>query len=214
MDRDRVKADSEHSYRYYFELLYAKIRQYDVEARYIYNMDEKGFLIGVTSRQKRVFLKQLWEQKRVTAGLQDGSREWITVLATVCADRSAIDPAVIFEAKGELRSGWVHDVEEGKHQVFFTTSPSGWSNNDIGLAWLKQVFQRCTERKARSSYRILIADGHSSHLSREFLDYCLAHKILLCILLPYLTYSLQLLNVVLFSPLLTAYLLELLMHLY
>jgi hypothetical protein len=57
----------------------------------------------------------------VTAGLQDSSREWITVLATVCADGSAIDSGVIFEAKGELCSGWVHNVEVGEHQVFFTT---------------------------------------------------------------------------------------------
>jgi hypothetical protein len=59
MDRTRVKADSEHSYRHYLELLYAKIRQYDVEPRHIYNMDEKGFLAGVTLRQKRIFSRQL-----------------------------------------------------------------------------------------------------------------------------------------------------------
>jgi hypothetical protein len=64
------------------------------------------------------------------------------------------------------------------------------------------------------SYRILIADGHSSHLSQEFLDYCLAHKILLCILPPHSTHSLQPLDVVLFLPLLIAYLLELTLHLH
>jgi hypothetical protein len=104
MDRTRVKADSEHSYRHYLELLHAKIQQYDVEPRHIYNMDEKGFLAGVTSRQKRIFSRQLWEQKKVTAGLQDGSREWITILALVCADGSSLDPSVIFEAKGGLRT--------------------------------------------------------------------------------------------------------------
>jgi hypothetical protein len=60
-DCDRVKADSEHSYCHYFKLLYAKIQQYDIEACHIYDMDAKGFLIGVTLRQKRVFSKQLWE---------------------------------------------------------------------------------------------------------------------------------------------------------
>jgi hypothetical protein len=55
MDRNRVKANSEHSYRHYLKLLHEKIRQYDVEPRHIYNMDEKGFLAGVTSRQKRIF---------------------------------------------------------------------------------------------------------------------------------------------------------------
>jgi hypothetical protein len=124
MDRNRVKANNKDSYRYYFEL-HARNRQYNVEPHHIYNMDEKGFLIGITLRQKRVFSRQLWEQKRVTAGLQDGSREWITVLATVCTDGSSLDPAVIDRGKGALRSGWVHDVEAGKHQVFCTTSLSG-----------------------------------------------------------------------------------------
>jgi hypothetical protein len=59
MDRNRVKVNSKHNYRYYLELLYVKLRQYDVEPRHIYNMDEIGFLAGVTSRQKRIFSRQL-----------------------------------------------------------------------------------------------------------------------------------------------------------
>jgi hypothetical protein len=39
MDRDRHVADSEETPRKYFELLYSKIRQYDVEAENIYNID-------------------------------------------------------------------------------------------------------------------------------------------------------------------------------
>jgi hypothetical protein len=66
-------------------------------------MDEKGFLIGVTLRQKCVFSKQLWEQKKVTADIQDGSREWITILAVVYTDRSWLDLGVIFKDKGALR---------------------------------------------------------------------------------------------------------------
>jgi hypothetical protein len=177
------------------------------------NLDENGFLIGITSRQKRVFSRQLWEHKRVTAGLQDSSRDRITVLATIGADGSSLDPAVIYERKGALRSGWVHDVEAGKHQVVCTASPSGWSNNDVGLVWLEQVIDRRTKRKARSNYRILIVDGHGSHLTKEFVRYYLAHKILLCVLPPHSTHSLQPLDVVLFSPLSTVYSAELSRHL-
>src|SRR5688572_14931604 len=118
MDRNRHQADTEHSYRQYFELLHTKIHQYNVEPRNIYNMDEKGFLIGVTSRTKRVFSKQLWMQKKVTAGLQDGNREWITILACICADGTAVEPGVIYQGKGALRDLWVYDVEAGKHQFF------------------------------------------------------------------------------------------------
>jgi hypothetical protein len=148
----------------------------------------------------------------VIAGFQDGLQEWITVLATVCADGSLLDPAVIYEGKGALHSGWLQDVEAGKHQIFCTTSPSGWSNDDVGLTWLEQVFDWRTKCKARSDYHILIVDGHSSHLTKELLRYCLAHKILLCVLPPHSTHSLQPLDIVLFSPLSTAYSAELSQH--
>ena len=61
IDRDRHKADSGDSYRAYYRLLYDTLDQYDVAPHNIYNMDEKGFLLGVTSRVKRVFSKQSWD---------------------------------------------------------------------------------------------------------------------------------------------------------
>ncbi|KAF2032347.1 hypothetical protein EK21DRAFT_33938, partial [Setomelanomma holmii] len=67
MDRVRHQADSEDKYNLYFDLLHSKIDKYQVEPRHMYNMDEKGFLISVTSRSKRVFSKYLWQQGRVTA---------------------------------------------------------------------------------------------------------------------------------------------------
>jgi hypothetical protein len=36
-------------------------------------MDEKGFMIGVTGRSKRMFSRAQWESKQVRAALQDGS---------------------------------------------------------------------------------------------------------------------------------------------
>jgi hypothetical protein len=30
-----------------------------------------------------------------------------------------------------------------------SSSPTGWTNNDIELAWLEQVFNRKTKQKAR-----------------------------------------------------------------
>jgi hypothetical protein len=96
IDRNRHVADSEKRYRKYFELLYSKIRQHDVEAENIYNTDEKGFLVGIIGRSKRVFSKAVWERKEKTQALQDGSRERITVIAAVCADGNALPPALIF----------------------------------------------------------------------------------------------------------------------
>jgi hypothetical protein len=182
------------------------MEEYNIEPRHTYNMDEKGFLTGVIGRSKRIFSKAMWDRGEVKSALQDGNREWMTILACVCADRTALPPGLLFAAANNaLQSAWVEDIEAGKHEVFGTRSPNGWTNNDIGLAWLEQVFDRYTKAKARRSYRLLIVDGHGSHVTREFIDYCDHNRILLMIFPPHSTYTLQTLDVVLFKPLSSAY---------
>jgi hypothetical protein len=216
MDSLRHKADSNVKYKLYFDLLYAKMRQYNVQPCHTYNIDEKGFMIGVTGRSKRVFSRQMWERREVTEALQDGCREWITVLAAVCADGSALSPGIIYQsANSSLQASWVAAIEAGQHDVFVASSPSGWTNNDIGLAWLEQVFDRCTKQKARRGrdWRLLILDGHGSHLTKDFIDYCDSHRILLAVFPPHSTHTLQPLDVVCFKPLSTNYSNELSIHL-
>jgi hypothetical protein len=74
----------------------------------------------------------------VKEALQDGSREWITLLATICADGTLLPPSLIFQsANKSIQDTWVEGIKVGKHQVYVNSTPSGWSNNDIGLAWLE-----------------------------------------------------------------------------
>jgi hypothetical protein len=47
MDKERHKADSALKYSLYFDLLRRKMEEYGIKSWLIYNMDEKGFLIGV-----------------------------------------------------------------------------------------------------------------------------------------------------------------------
>jgi hypothetical protein len=116
-------------------------------------------------------------------------------------------------AAGAIRSSWVADIEAGNHKVFVTLTPSGWSNDNVGLAWLEQVFKRCTKQQS-GRRRLLVLDDHRSHLTIEFISYCDSHRILLIILLPHLTHTLQPLDVALFYPLAQAYLAKLTYHLY
>jgi hypothetical protein len=95
MDNSRHKADSGEKYRIYFNLLREKIEQYEVEARHIYNMDEKGFMLRAVGRSKRIFSKASYEAGKRRSMIQDGSREWITLLACICADGSYLEPALI-----------------------------------------------------------------------------------------------------------------------
>jgi hypothetical protein len=206
IDRSRHQADSQSKYSLYFKLLRSKLSQYDIEPRHTYNMDEKGFMLGVLTRSKRVFSRRLYEEGKIKAHIQDGNREWITLLACICADGSHLKPALIYQsASGLIQDSWLQSFDPDDHQACFASSPSGWTNNDIGLAWLKQVFDQYTKAKARSSYRLLILDGHGSHLTMDFIKYCDQNRILLMIYPPHSTHTLQPLDVVMFKPLSSAY---------
>ena len=74
IDSDRHNADSHSKYKLYFDLLQAKIDEYNVEVEDTYNMDEKGFLISITTRTKHVFSRRMWEKGEVKATLQDSNR--------------------------------------------------------------------------------------------------------------------------------------------
>lgn len=86
-------------------------------------------------------------------------------------------------------------------RFFCCNSPSGWSNNDLALAWVEQVFDRLTKEKAKRDYRLLLLDRHGSHLAPAFIDYCDAHRLLLAVIPPHCSHRLQPLDVALFKPL-------------
>ncbi|EME86371.1 uncharacterized protein MYCFIDRAFT_130761, partial [Pseudocercospora fijiensis CIRAD86] len=46
------------SYTNYFTKLEAKIKKYNIKPKNIYNIDKKGFIIGVLSKARRIFIKQ------------------------------------------------------------------------------------------------------------------------------------------------------------
>jgi transcriptional regulator with XRE-family HTH domain len=66
IDRQRHEADSREIYKVYFDTLHAKMREYDLDERNTYNMDEKGFFVGIASRSKRVFSKAVWKEEKHT----------------------------------------------------------------------------------------------------------------------------------------------------
>lgn len=140
--------------------------------------------------------------------LQDGSREWITLIATICGDETVLPPGILYaSANSTSQSAWLADIEAGESDVFVPSTPTGWSNSDVGLAWLEQVFGQKTKEKARGgrAHRLLIPDGHGSHVTKDFIGYCELHRILLAVFPPHSTHTLQPLDVIMFKSLSSAY---------
>jgi hypothetical protein len=51
-------------------------------------------------------------------------------------------------------------------------SENGWTDNELGLTWLEHVFEKHTAHRTKGVYRLLILDGHSSHVTPEFDLFC------------------------------------------
>ena len=171
-------------------------------------MDEKGFLIGVLQKTRRVFdIEHLRSGKLLGAG-QDGNREWITLIGAICMDGTPPPPSIINQAdSGNLQDTWLDGFDPKEHACFFTSSHTGWTNEELGYSWLEKVFDRATKEKTHDGrdLRLLFVDGYNSHVNMKFLDWCDRNKVLVAVYPPHSTHRLQPLDVSLFSPLANFY---------
>ena len=205
IDRVRHQADSIDKYNSYFDVLHHKMEEHKIERRLTFNMDEKGFLIGVQNRSKRVFSKPVWVKDGARAALQDGNREWITIIPTICADGTTLPTSIIMCSEAyDIWDSWVEDIPATDDEINVSSSPTGWTNKKLGLAWLKK-FDQLTKEKARRSWRLLICDGHGSHITKEFLDYAIKNRVLVMVFPSHSTHTLQPLDVGVFGPLSSYY---------
>lgn len=83
-------------------------------------------------------------------------------------------------------------------------SDNGWTTNKLGVQWVKH-FNAHTKARTVGTYRLLILDGHESHHSVEFEDYCKENKIITLCMPAHASHLLQPLDVGCFAPLKVAY---------
>ena len=80
----------------WFKRVKETIEKYGIVAEDIYNMDETGFQMGVTSTAKVVCG---FETKQSHAkALQPGNREWVTSIVAINASGWALPAQIIFAA--------------------------------------------------------------------------------------------------------------------
>jgi hypothetical protein len=90
----RAKALNRPQVTEYFNILIELITKYNIIPSNIYNMDEKGVQLGIG---KRTLVLVDRDQKTIQH-LENGDRELVTIIETVCADGSSVPPSVIFKA--------------------------------------------------------------------------------------------------------------------
>jgi len=192
LDRVRASAANVDTIQEYFELYRSLQQKYSISPQDTYNMDEKGFCMGAIQRstvvipvtQRDAFLRQ------------DGNREWVSVIETISASGETLSSYIIFKAVYQ-QSSWHQQLDSQSSKI--ATSSKGWTDNHLGLLWLREHFEVETAKRQIGEYRMLLLDGHESHCTLEFIDFCVQKKIILLVLPPHTTHLLQPLDVVIFS---------------
>jgi hypothetical protein len=94
-------------------------------------------------------------------------------------------------------------------QMWVMTSTKERTEDEISQIFaktgLQSLFDPQISDKAKRDWRLLILDGHGSHYTLDFLEWCHKRRILVAIYPPHSTHRLQPLDVSLFRPLATYY---------
>lgn len=192
-DYQRAKCEDPEVIGAWFILVRNTIAKYGILEEDIYNFDETGFQMGVISTAKVVTAAD----KARTVSIQPGNRGWVTVIESINSTGWVLPPLIIFKGK-LLQRSWYDTIP---YDWKVTVSENGWTNDNIGLIWLKDHFDKYTQGRTVGNYRLLILDGYGSHVTAEFDQYCSQNSIILLCMPPHSSHILQPLDVSCFSVL-------------
>jgi hypothetical protein len=158
----------------------------DIPSRLVYNFDECGFCPGQGKSRKVIGQKG--------SQLAEASRgENITMIECIAADGWQMDPFLIFTSSGIFMESWFYGSEDLPPNTTVAVSPTGWINDRLALVWL-DLFNKATsgpDRLNSREKRVLIFDGHGTHLTLEFLQFCEEWDIIPFGFLPHTTHLCQ-----------------------
>jgi hypothetical protein len=183
----------------WFDLVRRTIDENGIQPEDIYNFDETGFAMGLIATAKVITRAEYYGRRSV---LQPGNREWVTLIECVGAMGFVLPPTIIFKSSLYQQYAWYDDLP-GDWRI--EISPNGWTTDEIGLRWLRKQFIPCTTSRTKGKFRLLILDGHGSHLTPDFDQLCSQNDIIAICMPPHSSHLLQPLDVGCFAPLKRAY---------
>ncbi|KAJ5568130.1 hypothetical protein N7450_001957 [Penicillium hetheringtonii] len=182
----------------WFNLVQTTIQQYGILADDIYNFDETGFAMGLCATHKVIARSEYYGRRSV---LQPGNREWVTAIESISASGWALPPTLIFKGK-QYNQAWFKELP---YNWRFEVSANGWTSDKISLRWLQKQFIPSTNSRTHGRYRLLVLDGHGSHLTPEFDQICADHNIIPICMPAHSSHLLQPLDIGCFAVLKRAY---------
>ena len=151
MERDRLEATSPYVVRDHFANLGRAMKAKNIQESEVYNMDEKGFLMGLAQSSKVICSYEGGSKFKVP---DDGNRELLTVIECVSGDGRVIPCLIIYKGATHYM-GWHRFTgrDEESQKFRFSYARKGWTNRVLGMEWLVEVFDKETKGLANSRWR-------------------------------------------------------------
>lgn len=179
----------------WFRLVANMRAKYGITDCDFYNFDETGFMMGVICGNMVVTRA---DRRGRGKQLQAGNREWATAIECVSSDGFCLPPFLIVQGVNHLAS-WYTECDLPPSWMVKTTA-NGWTNNETAMDWIKH-FDKHTAARKQGVYRMIVLDGHESHISAEFEEFCKSKNIITLCLPAHSSHLTQPLDVGCFSVL-------------
>ena len=191
---ERKHAHNAKDIREYFEAYRAAREARGIVDEDVWNMDETGFRIGCG----RAHWVVSGHSRKPLLLTDPDNREYVTSCECISAGGRDI-PLMVIIAGVLILEKWAQQ-NDLNDDVLLTPSPTGYSNDDLAIDWLKH-FDKHSRKGQVGAWRMLIMDGYGSHMTYEFFTYAKRNQSELFRLPPHSTHLTQPLDVVCFQPL-------------
>jgi len=167
---------------------------YEIMVGDIYNYDEMGICLGIGKKEKVITASKAF---RITAA-KDTSRESATVAEVISGD-GVVGPQLSILASKTIQKRWCKQRDELPGNYLLAVSDTAYINDQLLLEWATH-FKKWSKKRQISKNQLLILNGHTSHFTRQFIQFCDDYLIILFTIIPYIMYICQPLDVVVFQP--------------
>lgn len=191
LDRGRASQTSESVINDYFKTLENVLKQNDIENKpHVYwNCDETVVDLNKSTQQVVVPVRS-----KHAHSISVAPTDHVTALCCVNAAGQSLPPMIVF--KGGFPGGAY--TKGGPVSAIYAKSDSGFVDGELFVAWFRRIFLKYT---SPVEPRLLLLDGHASHLSLKLIDLAIKSNVILLCLPPHTTHLLQPLDVAVYKAL-------------
>ena len=172
LESSRTRGSNREAYEDFHCRLHTQIEEKDIKPANITNMDEHG-MQELDTEAGKVIGTSLTSRAYVTSS---DATAWVSIIEAGTAEGRRLSPVLIFTG-ASLQGQWFPPgfrLEAEFPDWRYDFSPTGWSNAEIALKWLREVYLVEAKPRSPSEWRLLVLDEHSSHISVKFM--LLAHR--------------------------------------